>query len=197
MNDHELNELLRRAQVPDRPSDYWEKFPERAVHRAVAAPQTDSPPARHRGWLFWGLGFAAVCLVIGFQVGLRQGRDTVAAEDQLAEQRKLFHEVAALFPERLRAIVLEAGQVQLILAEDADVPPSPPLLVEICMKGRCRTFITFSGQQLRINGDTYDVLYNADGQVIVAGRSNVWIGSEPMANVGAVEVRARLLEGRT
>jgi len=158
----------------------------------------DVPAHRRHSWtLVWGLGLATACLVLGFALGLRKGQEVPAEAPELARHQKLFREVAGLFPNRLQAIVIEGGQVRLELSEAADVPTSPPLLVEICRGGRWRTFITFSGQQVRVNGDTYDVLYNADGQVIVAGPVAAWIGATELAGPSDVKVRARLLEGRS
>ena len=31
MNDKELNEVLKRAAVPERGADYWERFPDRVM----------------------------------------------------------------------------------------------------------------------------------------------------------------------
>lgn len=196
MNDWELNDLLRQARVPERSEDYWREFSDRVMRRLRT--KARELPSRRRPWtLAWGLGLAAACLVLGFALGLRKGKDSVPPTSQFAEQQKLFCEVASLFPNRLQAIVIEGSQVRLVLSETADVPASPPLVVEICRAGRCRTFITFSGQQVRVNGDAYDVLYSAEGKIIVAGRNQVWIGSQAMGGADGVKVQARLLEGKT
>lgn len=197
MNDSELNDLLRKARVPDRPGTYWEQFPAQAAQRAAAHQRFAALPTRPVWRMAWGLGLAAACVALGFIIGLRKGRDAGAAIHQQAGYQRIFHEVAALFPERLSAIVIEDGQVQLILADDGRIPPSEPLLVEICKDGHCRTFITFSGQQVRLNGDTFDVLRGGEGNVIVAGRNQVWIGGQTQPDASGLAVKARLLEDRS
>lgn len=197
MNDSELHHLLRQARVPERSQDYWQAFPQR-VERRIRAEARESRYRRPRTWsLAWGVGLATACLVLGFVLGLRKGQESAPPVSQSADYLKLFREVNGLFPNRLQAIVIEGSQVRLVLSDSADVPASPPLLVDICRHGRCQTFITFSGQQVRVNGDTYDVLYNAEGKVIVAGSDRVWIGSEAVTSPDGVKVRARLLEGRS
>lgn len=76
-----------------------------------------------------------------------------------------------MFPHQVQAIVADERGVQVLLADKADVPDSPPLFVQACGRKTCRWFITFSGQQVNVNGETWDVFVNRQNQVIVAGHS--------------------------
>ncbi len=199
MNDSELNDMLRKARVPGRPADYWQDFPHEVARRAArdgGIPHRSQPPAW--GWA-WGLGIATVCLVIGFMMGRQRSGDAAPAPGALAQmtaEQRIFNEVIGMFPGRLEAIIVENSQVRLVLSEQASVPQSPPLVVNICKAGKCLTCITFSGQQIRMNGEVFEVLHGADGEVIVSGQSSVWVGSKSLTpETDGIEVHARTLGG--
>ena len=73
----------------------------------------------------------------------------------------------------MRAIVKDERGVRLVLADKPDVPASPPLLVRLCQPQRCRSVITFSGQQVRLDGETIEVLADGHGKVLVVGERSV------------------------
>jgi len=84
-----------------------------------------------------------------------------------------------MFPGQLRAIVLDEKGWRIVLADVPDVPVSPPILVRLCGADRCRSIITFSGQDIPLGGDTMEVLSNARGGVIVAGNHFAWSSDAP------------------
>ncbi|MEW6303294.1 MAG: hypothetical protein AB1705_07480 [Verrucomicrobiota bacterium] len=179
-----LDELLRQAREPKRAAEYWEAFPEKVTARLrreeSRRAEAMQPETARGSWLGWGLGLATACLMLGFFLGLWRGREQKVVQapplpaTQLEQYRKLFGEIATLFPNRVKAIVIEGNNVQLVLAEQATVPNSTPLWVEICQGGRCRDFITFSGQSVQVNGSSYEVLSDAKENVIVVGNKLVW-----------------------
>ena len=96
MKDKELNEVLKRAGVPERGADYWERFPSQVTaeieRRRQHARAERSAEARVAGaaqggaaWTWasafrslvskpaFALGVAAVCLVLGFVLGSWKG----------------------------------------------------------------------------------------------------------------------------
>lgn len=223
MNDKELNEALKRAAVPERRADYWERFPGRImaeIERRTAAAQpetgldtrlravTESGPrdARPTTWtaLLWplvrkpafALGVAAACLALGFVFGLWRGQRSPGSDPQFAEARKYFQEIQALFPHQLQAIVFDQQGAHLVLAQKADLPASPPLYLKICGPGGCQRFVTFSGQQIRFNGEVCDVLSDHEGNVLVVGRQSLWASSQAGARSGQYQVEAHALENR-
>jgi hypothetical protein len=217
MTDHELDTMLKSVPVPERPADYWERFPKRVLAKlhwrqggAEAASRTDAP-ARGIGWgrqlrtlatapqlrrvlPALALGTAAVCVLLGFALGFRQGQRFAVTEPQLAQARKCFQEIEGLFPNQVRAIVFDQQRSRLVLSEQADVPTSPPLYVKISGPHGCLSYVTFSGQQIRINGDVFDVLVDRQGDVLLVGRNLVWSSGAGTAQAGAYRITAKPLE---
>jgi len=217
MKDTELNEVLQRAIVPERGADYWERFPsqvtaeiERRREHARAERRADAPVTAvaggSTGWTwatafrFLGgkpafvLGVAAVCLVLGFVLGSWKGPLSPGKDTQLAEARKYFHKLEALFPNQLQAIVFDQQGTHLVLAPQADVPASPPLYVRISGPEGSQRFITFSGQQIRVNGEVCDVLVDHQGKVLVVGQERLWSDAKAAVKNGPYRIEARALE---
>ncbi len=215
MNNVELERILRNAPMPDRAGDYWEQFPgqlmreiERRRDAAQVATSTALPSAQaataratpgRRAWLtlvlsrpVLAVGAAAACLLVGFFLGIRTtwhaGRDP-----QLAIARKCFNEVTELFPNQVQALVLDTTGAHLVLAERPDVPSSPPLYVKITGPRGEQCFVTFSGQRIRVNGDTFEVLVDRQGEVLLVGKQSVWSSSDPGAKAGPYRIEARPL----
>jgi hypothetical protein len=217
MKDTKLNEVLRRAAVPERKADYWERFPsrvtaeiERRRQNARAEKRADAPvPAVADGSTTWTwatafrafvsrrafvLGVAAVCLAVGFVLGSWRGLRPSGQDAQLAEARKYFHELEALFPNQLQAIVFDQQGTHLVLAPEPNLPVSPPLYLKICGPQGCQRFITFSGQQIRVNGDVCDVLVDHQGKVLVVGQETLWSDARGAVRRGPYQIEAKVLE---
>ncbi len=217
MNDRELNEILKRATVPERESDHWERFPAKVTaeieRRRQAAPaergadagvRTGTDPSDAWSWatMLWSLvrkpafafGLAVVCLTLGFVLGHRSGQRSPGYDPQLAEAQQYFREIQGLFPHQLQAIVFDQQGAHLVLAQEANLPASPPLYLKICGPKGCQRFVTFSGQQIRVNGDVCDVLVDHRGNVLVVGVQRVWSGPQSADTRGRYQIEARLLE---
>jgi hypothetical protein len=213
MNDTELNEVLKRAALPERGADYWERFPGRVMAeikrrrqdtRADAAVPLviDGRPAWTWASVFrffvskpaLALGAVAVCLALGFVLAAWRGEHAVAKDTQLAEARKYFRELESLFPNQLQAIVFDQQGAHLVLAPEANLPASPPLYLKICGPKGCQRFVTFSGQQIRVNGDVCDVLVDHRGNVLVVGQETLWSDAKATTRSGPYQIEARVLE---
>jgi hypothetical protein len=217
MKDRELNEVLKRAVVPERKADYWERFPsqvtaeiERRRQHARAARSADAPvPAVADDRTTWtwaaafhslggkpafAIGVAVVCLALGFVLGSWRGQRSPGTDSQLMEARKYFHELEALFPNQLQAIVFDQQGTHLMLAPEPNLPASPPLYLKVCGPKGCQRFVTFSGQQIPVNGDVCDVLVDRQGHVLVVGRETLWSDAKGAARSGPYQVEARALE---
>jgi hypothetical protein len=216
MKDTELNEVLKQGAVPERKADYWERFPRlvmaemerRRLHdpaekSADALVPSLADPSR---WTWASafrfllskpavaLGVAAACLALGFVLGSWRGQYSPSKDSQLAEARKYFHELEALFPNQLQAIVFDQQGTHLVLAPEANLPTSPPLYLKICGPKGCQRFVTFSGQQIRINGDVCDVLVDHGGNVLVVGQETLWSDAKAATRSGPYQIEARALE---
>ena len=217
MKDTELNDVLKRAAVPERKADYWERFPrqvtaeiKRRGQHARAEKRADAPvPAVADGssaWMWVGvfralvsrpafvLGVAAVCLAVGFVLGSWRGQRPSGQDSQLAEARKYFHELEALFPNQLQGIVFDQQGTHLVLAPEPNLPASPPLYLKVCGPQGCQRFITFSGQQIRVNGDVCDVLVDHQGKVLVVGQETLWSDARGAVRRGPYQIEAKVLE---
>ena len=217
MKDRELNEILKRASVPEREAGYWERFPcrvtaeiERRRQDILAERNTDGPARSATGWggAWWwassfrflgtkpalAVGLAAVCLTLGFLLGFWKGHSSPGDNPQLAEARKYYRELEGLFPNQLQAIVFDQKGTHLFLAREPSVPASPPLYLKVCGPKGCQSFVTFSGQQIRINGDTCDVLADGRGEVLLVGRQLVWAGLQSRRASGRYQIEAKPLE---
>lgn len=208
MTNRELDNLLKSASVPDRPPVFWDQFPGRVIdeitrqNRSANLPRRASPEiladrqrAPFASLLWRGAfvgGFAMICIVIGFALGLRRGHGGSFDAAQLALAQKFFNEVQTLFPNQIEAIEFDSKGTHLKLADHANLPASPPLYVSVCAPQGCRHFVTFSGQQIRVNGDVFDVLLDRQGEVLVVGKQ--WIWPDPNGEHPApYRVEARLL----
>jgi len=193
MNDAELSQLLKSAGIPEPGAGHWEAFPGRVT---TALRATRKPPTEQIRWrpkLAWGLSFAGACLLIGFAVGHWRGAHTIEKLN-LVQSKKLIGEVRALFPNQVQAVIFDGNGVRLVLAEKADVPDSPPIYLNICGPEGCRQFITFSGQQIHVDGEACDVLADAEGNIILAGKHFVWTSESHVASAGVYRIEARSME---
>ena len=100
----------------------------------------------------------------------------------------------ALFPNQVQAIVFDVAGAHLILAERSNIPDSPALYLKICAADGCQEIVTFSGNVVRINGESFEVLVSGSGVVMLLGQSVVWSSSEPSKGAGRLRIAARALE---
>jgi hypothetical protein len=207
MKDKELNEVLKRAAVPERGEDYWERFPSQVT--AEMERRRQHARAVGKGNTIWtwtgalrsfvgepafALGVVIVCLVLGFILVSWNGHRSRREDSQVAEARKYFRELEALFPHQLQAIVFDQQGTHLTLAPEPNLPASPPLYLKICGLKGCQRFVTFSGQQIRVNGDVCDVLVDRQGKVLVVGQETLWSDAKNAVSSGPYQIEARTLE---
>jgi hypothetical protein len=193
MNNTELESILKKARLPEIPDDSLEAFPRRVADRLN---RNDPLPHPARGFaprLAWTFALVA-CAAIAFAFGHWRGRmetAAVPASDTLASA-KLIREMMAMFPNQIRAIVQDdRGAVKLVLSDTGDVPASPPLYVRICDSQHCSSFVTFSGQEIQVDGQKITVLADPRGGVILAGNHFIWSSTERPSAVGQLKIEAR------
>jgi hypothetical protein len=211
MNDSQLNAILSRAKIPGRREVYWDRFPAQVVAELDHRRQVPNPARvleHRRAWSAatvlrllaakpaFAFGMAAACLLFVFWLGFWQGQHASAKDRELAAARRYFEEVAALFPHQLQAIVFDQAGAHLVLAQNANLPASPPLYLKISGPKGSQRFITFSGQQIQVNGEVCDVLADGQGKVLLVGRQLLWPGSDAGRRMGPYHIEARPLENR-
>ena len=205
MKNSELDQILKSAPVPDRPGAYWDQFPQRVMAKTNWLRTRADAGANHpRTEPFWlrsrfqfatvGLGLAIIGLLLGFVLGFWQGRNLSITGPQLAAARKYFQEIETLFPGQVQAIVFDQQGPHLVLAERSNVPASSPLYLRICGPKGCQDYVTFSGQQIRFNGETCEVLLDRQGNVLLVGQQWVLSTAQASAKNARYQVAARPLE---
>ena len=176
MNNPELESILRKAQVPARPEEFWEMFPRQIASRLKRAQAKTVRVGQN--WfprLAWGLA-TVVCILAAVAIGHWRGRmetEPIASSDIL-QDTKFVRETLAMFPNQVRAIVRDNHGLNLVLSNDYDVPASPPIYVRVCDGKDCSSCVTFSGQELEIAGQNVTILSDATGGVIVTGKRFAW-----------------------
>ena len=195
MNDADLDRKLQAAREPALEVDYQQDFP-RQVLAGLRSPTPGRPTAPvWRLRLAWGGGLAFACLLAGFALGRWHGRMEATGgmgQDVLADA-KIISETLAMFPNRVRAIERDGQGLKLVLADQPEVPRSPPLYVRISDGTNSSSMVTFSGQEIQIAGQKMTVLAEAGGGVIVMGKDFAWSsGSADMLHNG-IKIEARRL----
>lgn len=194
MNNDELDKLLKSVPAPPRSDAYWNEFPKRVTAKLHWQSQKSDIPAPTRKTSFmvlWSTGLATACVLIGFFFGQHHGSHAShLGAPRLAEAKKCYEEIEAMFPHQIRAIVFDQRGAHLVLADKADVPASPPFYVKVCGPAGCQGFVTFSGQQIQVNGEPCEVLADEQGRIMLVGNNRVWTGNEKS---GAIRVESKPL----
>jgi hypothetical protein len=217
MKDKELNDILQRAEVPRREAGYWEQFPRRVTAQIArrgrmgvvegnAGGPVRTPAGLGTAWAWpsvfrspgakpvFALGLAAACIALGLVLGFWGGHNSRGDDLQLAQVRKYYREIEALFPNQLQAIVFDQKGTHLVLAQAPNLPASPPLYVKVSGPEGSQRFITFSGQQIRFNGEVCDVLADHAGHVLLVGHQMVWSSAQAFAKAGGYRIEAQALQ---
>ena len=197
MNNPQLNHLLKSASVPEREPEYWDDFPQSVTRRLRSGIRSPAPRrirSRYSPLLLWSFGLATACVVMAFAIGFRRGHESGLSASRVAAMQKYFLEVEALFPNQVRAIIIDERGPRLVLSEKPDVPASPPLMFRISGQSGSQSVVTFSGQQIAVNGDVCDVLTDAEGQVLLVGQTFIWSSGQRGSGQVPYRIAARALE---
>lgn len=174
MNNNELDRLLKQASQPEPPAGLTRNLPGRVTARLRhgSSSQSLEMPFRRHAWV-WGL--ATACVILGaFVVGFWRGQQSAFDPGQLADARRYLHETQALFPNQVKAIIFDKNGPHLVLSEKPDVGASLPVFMTVSNAQTAESIITYSGQQINIHGEPYDVLLNGNNEVFLVGKTRVW-----------------------
>jgi hypothetical protein len=193
MNDSELNQLLKKAKVPERSPEFWAQFPRRVTARLHWKPAVKST-APVRWFPRFALGFGlAMCVLAGFFIGRSRGPTEARAENTFLQNEKVISEMLATFPHRVRGVVQDERGLNVVLSDKDNVPVSTPLWVQICDGKHCATMVTFSGQEIRIGQRDVTVLSDASGKIILAGDNFLWSNGHALLANGKLRIQAKTL----
>jgi hypothetical protein len=177
MTDRELEALLRNAPPPVWPQSHWETFPGRVgrrLQRSGTEAEASTKPRVATVFRFaWAGLVAAFCVVLGLWLAPwrgREGRDPLP----MVESARLVEELTALFPDQLRALIIQRQEFRIVLSEGAAVSDAEPVLVRLCRNGDCVILVTFSGQQIEVENLKFEVLADGTGEVLLVGADFVW-----------------------
>jgi hypothetical protein len=193
MNNSELDTLLKKARMPERPEDFFETFPQQVAGQLRRTKrQRLQIKSRWFPGLAWGLA-SVVCVLIAFAIGHWRGQmetETAASNDVL-QNAKFVQATLAMFPNQVCAIMHDQHGLNLILSNPGDVPASPPIYVRICDGKNCSSCVTFSGQEVQIAGQKLTVLSDARGGIILAGNHFLWSNSGRVALDHGLKIEAK------
>jgi hypothetical protein len=190
MNEFDLNATLKAAKTPEPSEEYWNDFPRQVSAQLRREPVTQRTSPLWLPRLAGGFATMAACLVITFAIGHWRGQ---ASSQDVLQSPKLIRETMAMFPNRVRAIVQDEHGLNLILSESENVPASTPLYVRICDGKHCSSFVTFSGQEIRVAGQNVTVLSDARGGIILAGDQFLWSNTERIHAGSHLKIEAKNL----
>jgi hypothetical protein len=194
MKKPELETILKKARLPEIAEKSLEAFPRQVIARLKSA----NPPNHQKQEFFprwaWGFGLAA-CVVIAFATARWPGRvatSAIAPTDRLASA-KLIHELMTMFPNRLRAIVQDQRGLNLFLSDTNNVAASPPLYIRIWDGAHSASFVTFSGQEIQVDGQTITALADVRGGIILTGNQFVWSSTKTSYLDSRMKIEAKTL----
>jgi len=141
----------------------------------------------------WSMRVGAAAVVIGLAIAVWKYHEASDTKPQDTAMLKYFSELEALFPDQLRAVIFDNYGPRLMLSEQGNVPRSTPVYLKVCAAKRCQKVVTFSGQQVPINGDTYEVLTDAKGNLLLVGDNGVWSSAQPDSTSLPYVIEGRLL----
>lgn len=195
MDKSELDSILQKARSPQPPEEFWKEFPQQ-VARQLNRFRPENQRVEHNWFPRLAWGFAtAICILAAFAIGHWRGRmetETISPKDVLADA-KVVRATLAMFPNQVRAIVRDEHGMQLVLADQPDVPTSTPLYVRICDGEQCSSLVTFSGQELEIAGQKITVLSDAQGGIILEGNKFVWSSTSRIYASSNLKIEAKPL----
>ena len=196
MNNTELEKLLKSAPVPEPKPEFWEQLPKRVTTKIHwSQPRVAVHEATHgRFRIAWAACALLVGVVLVLPLLLRRSDAPRESVSSLAQVQKCYREIEAMFPNQVQAIMFNEAGSRIVLAETANVPDSTPIYLKICGPRGCQQVVTFSGQQIRVNGETWDVLTDASGNVLLVGGKHVWSSASHVNEFGQYRVETRSLE---
>jgi hypothetical protein len=182
MTNRDLEARLRNVQPPTWPDAHWDTFPAQVVRQlpnpgARLAPAERPNPLSLTVALWAGLA-AATCVILALWLEPWHRRE-VSDALPVAAGAKLVKELAGLFPESLRAVIIEGGENRIVLSDRPAVGGMDPVLIRLCHNGDCVLILTFSGETIELGTIRFEVLTGGSGEVLLLGEDFAWSQADP------------------
>jgi hypothetical protein len=198
-----LDDQLLRWKLPPVSAGERDRFAQQtiqAIRERTGASLDRSPRSPWPTWRWMVLGgcSAGIALLLAV-IALKTppGESSAPAQaSTVAEALILWRGVKQLFPENLAAIEIQNGDTTLALSDGPLPANAPPLLIRLCLRGTCRTFLTLSGQSINAFGREFEVIEDADGGVILLSEHSAWTSAGASGDFADFDIDARLLETR-
>lgn len=202
MKDHQLDSLLKSVKVPPESAKFRENLAQDVFRELKHKPSRSGDAVVNRIWvanrprlIFAGAWAAAAILLLLVFLNKRTDFAPGITDQQLAEARRYYSELTALFPRQLQAVVIGRNtSPTLVLAEEPNVPQGEPVLVQFTSRGSSSSFIVVNGQDFSFEGKRYEVLLDHQGGVLVFGPDLAWSSRETSALHGPLQIAARSLD---
>jgi hypothetical protein len=201
MNNTKLEKVLKKAIVPEPRPGFWDDLPwqvKQGIQRADSLAEANATRQSGPAFRFWkrltmATALAAACVAMGFYLGAHSQHASRAQAMELAEARACWRQVSEMFPNQVEAIVFDKQGSHLVLSDRANQPASTPIFLKFCDGANCQRFVTFSGQQIQVNGQKFEILLDRQGEVLVVGDAAAWKGSKETTQFGLYSVFAQPL----
>jgi hypothetical protein len=149
--------------------------PSAATDAAIFAEARASLAASRRRKIIpriWPTLAAAACLALAFaflsqrQPSVPEQHATSTPEDPYAV---ILREVTSLFPDQVRAIMTDGGELQIALSDAPLASNARAVVIEACGNGGCTVVITYVGQVIEIERQQITIQAREDGFMILDG----------------------------
>jgi hypothetical protein len=194
MTDRELDQKLKAARTPALEPDYADDLPRLVFAQLRSTSERQPADTFSFTRLVWGGGAAFLYLLVGLMMVHSWRKSETASFSDLMQNTTLIRETLAMFPNQVRAIMQDEHGINVILADQPNVPGSAPLYVRISDGKSWSSFVTFSGQDIQISGQNITVLSDVGGGIILEGNHFLWSKSFNTQMYKGLNIRAKSLQ---
>jgi hypothetical protein len=182
MTDDEIKSLLSTTRTSQPDVSTLRIWADRAWRERSQASHVAKSHTVFRGYsawsaLLWGLGGAALASAVFLFFFSHQHPPAARATPFIDADRNLLHEVSAVFPGRLNAIIEQGATQELQLADNSGSFMSQPVALELDRGNDHLRILSFSGQCVSIKLDgkivQVEILLDEHNRVLVLGNDTV------------------------
>jgi hypothetical protein len=148
--------------------------------------------ADNRWTVGWGIA-VSVCVVMLAVIFHRKAESKRASVPNVLENAEFLRQTLAMFPNRVRAIMRDERGLRLVLSDVEEIPASTPCYLRVCDGRHCLSVVTFSGQDIQLDGQKISVLADPRGKMILIGKNLLWSDTDRIYPNSGWNIEARNL----